>query len=89
MTKTRPGLILSPKSYNQRTRLALLCPVTSKIKGYPFEVLLPEQMKTRGVVLADQLKSLDWQARSARKIEAVSRPTLDAVLEKVMLLLEG
>ena len=61
----RPALILSPKAYNQATSLALACPVTSKVKGYPFEILLPAGLKVAGVVLSDQMKSLDWRARKA------------------------
>ena len=61
----RPALILSPKAYNQATGLALACPVTSKVKGYPFEILLPTGLKVAGVVLSDQMKSLDWRARKA------------------------
>ena len=60
-----PALILSPKAYNQTTSLALACPVTSKVKGYPFEILLPAGLKVAGVVLSDQMKSLDWRARKA------------------------
>ena len=64
----RPALILSPHDYNQKVGLALLCPITSQIKGYPFEVLLPKGIKANGVVLADQLKSMDWHARRAEFI---------------------
>lgn len=62
----RPALVLSPKEYNGKTGLALFCPITSKIKGYPFEVRLPEELPIRGVILADQIKNLDWLIRSAR-----------------------
>ena len=62
----RPALTLSPKAYNARVGLALFCPVTSQIKGYPFEVALPERGKVIGVVLADQIRSLDWRARDAQ-----------------------
>ncbi|HEV7670541.1 MAG TPA: endoribonuclease MazF [Thermoanaerobaculia bacterium] len=61
----RPAVILSPKAYNARVGLALFCPVTSQVKGYPFEVALPENLAVSGVVLADQVKSLDWRARRA------------------------
>jgi mRNA interferase MazF len=61
----RPALIISPQLYNKKVGLALMCPVTSKAKGYPFEVELPEKLKVSGVILADQVKSLDWQARGA------------------------
>ena len=55
----RPALDLSPEPYNSKTGLALVCPITSKAKGYPFEVLLPDQGAVQGVVLTDQLRSLD------------------------------
>jgi mRNA interferase MazF len=62
----RPALVLSPQTYNDKTGLALCCPITSQVKGYPFEVLLPSNNVVTGVVLADQIKSLDWRARWAR-----------------------
>ena len=83
----RPALVLSPKAYNQRTGLSLACPVTSRIKGYPFEVLLPEASKVRGVVLVDQVRSLDWRARNAGRIGRVTGETLDEVLARLAPLL--
>src|SRR5437660_9952142 len=59
----RPALVLSPSAYNGRVGLALLCPITSQVKGYPFEVTLPHGLPITGVVLADEVKSLDWRAR--------------------------
>lgn len=64
-TGRRPALIVSPQSYNQRVGLVLLCPITNQCKGYPFEVPLPKGLKVAGVVLADQVKSMDWHARRA------------------------
>jgi mRNA interferase MazF len=64
----RTALVLSPASYNGKVGLAILCPVTSRTKGYPFEVQLPEGSGVEGVVLADQVKSLDWRARKAELI---------------------
>ena len=61
----RPTLVLSPHSYNEKTGLALFCPITSKVKGYPFEVMMPAAGAVTGVVLADQIRSLDWRARGA------------------------
>jgi mRNA interferase MazF len=61
----RPALILSPRAYNARARLAIACPITSQVKGYPFEVPLPPQGKIGGAVLADHVKNLDWQIRRA------------------------
>jgi mRNA interferase MazF len=60
----RPALILSPRAYNARARLAIACPITSQIKGYPFEVALPTGGKISGAILADHVKNLDWHARS-------------------------
>lgn len=59
----RPALVLSPESYNQTVGLAILCPITSRVKGYPFEVELPDNIHVSGVVLSDQVKSMDWKAR--------------------------
>jgi len=61
----RPALVLSPATYNRRVGLALLCPITSQVKGYPFEVQIPPGLPVNGVVLSDQVKSLDWRARKA------------------------
>ena len=59
----RPALVLSPRAYNAKARLAIACPITSHQKGYPFEVQLPPGGKIAGVILADHVKNLDWQAR--------------------------
>ncbi|WP_018086841.1 endoribonuclease MazF [Desulfurispora thermophila] len=83
----RPALVISPLSYNQRVGLALMCPVTSKVKGYPFEVLLPADLPVSGVVLADQIKSLDWRARGARFICRVPEKVMREVIEKLQLLI--
>jgi mRNA interferase MazF len=75
----RPALVLSPALYNRRASLALVCPITSHVKGYPFEVQLPKGAAVSGVVLADHVKSADWQVRRARF--AAKAP--DAVLAQV------
>ena len=62
----RPALVLSPKAYNGKVGLAILCPITSQIKGYPFEVLIPDGLEVSGAILSDQVKSLDWRARKAK-----------------------
>src|SRR5438874_3778944 len=64
----RPALVISPRTYNRRVGLALFCPITSQVKGYPFEVVLPEGLKAQGAILCDQIKSLDWRARDARRL---------------------
>jgi mRNA interferase MazF len=83
----RPALVLSPASYNAKVSLALVCPITSKSKGYPFEVPVPPEMPIQGVVLADQLRSLDWQARKAERICRLPDPVLDDVTAKIHALL--
>ncbi len=64
----RPALVLSPATYNGRVGLAMLCPITSQVKGYPFEVSVPDGLPIAGVVLSDQVKSLDWRVRNAQLI---------------------
>ena len=83
----RPALVLSPRSYNQKSGLALLCPITNQIKGYPFEVPLPHGCGASGAILADHLKSVDWNARRAAKIGRIPLPTLEEVLAKLAPLL--
>ncbi len=83
----RPVLVLSPASYNGKVGLMLLCPITNQRKGYPFEVALPAGLPVTGVVLADQVKSLDWHARQAERIGRVPAATVQNVLARVSLLL--
>jgi mRNA interferase MazF len=83
----RPALTLSPAAYNRKSGLALFCPITTKIKGYPFEVALPDGLKAAGVVLSDQIKSLDWRARDARLLCKAPSIVVERVLERVGLLL--
>ena len=79
----RPAVVLSSKEYNRRTGLAILCPITSQVKGYPFEVILPEDTPVRGAVLADQVRSLDWSARKAKHICELPAETMDEILGKL------
>jgi mRNA interferase MazF len=83
----RPALVLTPKIYNGKVGLALFCPVTSKIKGYPFEVRLPDGSAVSGVVLSDQLKSLDLRSRKVKFIERASSDVLAMVTARVLPLL--
>ena len=83
----RPALIVSPRSYNGATNLALCCPITSQVKGYPFEVELPANGPVTGVVLADQIKSLDWKARRARFECRSTSQVINEVIGKVNTLL--
>lgn len=78
----RPALVVSPRRYNQRAGLALMCAVSSRAKGYPFEVTLPEGPVV-GVVLADHIRSTDWQARRAEKVGRVPARVVTDVLAKL------
>ncbi len=82
-----PALVVSNDAYNRKAGLALLCPVTSREKGYPFEVRLPEKAGVTGVVLCDQVRSLDWRARHASLIGPAGRPALEEALGKIHALL--
>jgi len=83
----RPALVLSPKSYNSKTGLMVVVPITNQAKGYTFEVPLPESIETGGVVLSDAIKNVDWRARKTRFVEPAPSYTVDAVLERLALLL--
>lgn len=79
----RPALVLSHAVYNARSELALFCPITSRVKGYPFEVGLPDGLKVQGVVLSDQVKNLDWRARKAEFADRAPDPVVRGVLRKL------
>ena len=83
----RPALVLSPSSYNRRSGLALVCPITSHVKGYPFEVELPQGLPITGMVLADHVKSLDWRKRRAELAGRVPAEVLRDVLDRLAPLL--
>jgi len=85
----RPALVLSPATYNGKVGLAILCPLTNQIKGYPFEVLVPPGLSITGAILADQVKNLDWRARSAELICSLPRRTVVEVLQKLATLLSA
>ena len=78
----RPAFVISPKEYNGKVGLALLCPITSKVKGYPFEVLI-EGKTVQGAILSDQLKSLDWKTRGARYEEKATDDIVNEVIAKI------
>ena len=83
----RPALILSPKIYNEKTSLCICLPITSKIKGYPFEVALPKDLAIEGVVLSDQIKNLDFSAREISFICKVDNAVLENVQRNILALL--
>ena len=85
----RLALIVSPVEYNRKVGLALLCPITSRVKGYPFEVQPPAGHKVSGAILADQMKSLDWRARRADYFCELDETIVSEVLRKVLLLLSN
>jgi len=82
----RPAVVISPQAYNQKTRLALLCPITTKEKGYPFEVQINNK-KIHGVVLSDQIKSLAWQERGAEFIAKLSNNEMNEIMKKLSVLI--
>ena len=84
----RPALILSPQKYNERSSVALACPITSRVRDWPFEVRMPPNGTVTGVVLADQIRSLDWRNRNARFANRAPRSVVAEVLAKVRLLLD-
>lgn len=79
----RPALVVSPLAYNLKVGLALFCPITSHVKGYPFEVVLPSGGMSTGAILSDQIKSLDWRVRGAKKFDSVSVEAMREVLAKI------
>lgn len=85
----RPALAISPSAYNEKVGLILLCPITSQVKGYPFEVALPKGLGVSGVILGDQIKSLDWKSRNAEFGCEVPRKVINLVLEKLAALLSS
>lgn len=84
----RPALIVSPASYNKKVGLALICPITSQEKGYPFEVKIPKSLKISGVILSDHVKSLDWKARNSKFIDKIPKDIMEDVTAKIYSLLE-
>lgn len=84
----RPALVVSPIEYNRRVGLALFCPITSQVKGYPFEVPLPKGLEVEGAILSDQIKSLDWRVRRARWICTVPSDILEESVARILALVD-
>lgn len=82
-------MVLSPAAYQEKVGLALMCPITSRVKGYPFEVAIPGGLPVSGVILADQVKSLDWRARRAERLAALPAEVVREVLAKLGVLLSS
>jgi mRNA interferase MazF len=85
--RRRPALVLSPKTYNRRSGLALVCPVTNQSKNYPFEVAVPDGCGVTGVILADHVKSVDYKARCAIRAGRCAGDSVDEVLARLAPLL--
>jgi mRNA interferase MazF len=85
---TRPALVISPRAYNRKVGLALCCPVTSQIKGYPFEVNLPTGLRVQGAVLSDQVKSLDWRVRKARLAGKAPVEVMEEVVGRILAIVD-
>jgi len=84
----RPALVISPGSYNAKVGLALCCPISDRVKDYPFEVALQSGGEVSGVILADQIKSLDWRTRKAERVAAAPGEVVRQVLAKVRVLIQ-
>jgi mRNA interferase MazF len=84
----RLAFTVSPRAYNDKVGLGLFCPITTQVKGYPFEVAFPDSCRAQGVVLADQVKSLDYAARRARLFERAPDDVVEEVLAKIRVLVE-
>ena len=83
----RPAIVLLLASYNRKIGLAIVCPITNQVKGYPFEVLIPQGLKVKGVILSDQARNLDWKARNAAHITRLPATFVGEVLKKLRTLL--
>jgi mRNA interferase MazF len=86
-TGRRAAVVLSPQGYNSRVGLAIVCPISAHIKGYPFEVPLPSGLPVEGAALADQAESLDWRVRRAEPVCTLPAATVEEVLGKLRALL--
>jgi len=85
----RPALVISPAAYNRKVGLVLVCPITSRVKGYPFEVVLPQGFKAEGAVLCDQIRSLDWRARRAERLCPAPAGVLEEATAKILALVDS
>ena len=83
----RPGVVMSSSIYNGKTGMALCCPITSHVKGYPFEVLVPAGLKISGAILADHIRNIDWKMRRAEYLCKLPDKAFKEVAEKILSLL--
>jgi mRNA interferase MazF len=87
IAKTRPAVVISNNNYNAKTGLALFVPITSSIKGYPFEIIVECEAIKKGAILCDQVRCMDWKMRKVRKISSLKLHALEAILHNIKLLL--
>ena len=85
----RPALILSPRSYSRLTGLALACPITSQVKGYRFEVLIPPGLPVHGAILSDHVRNIDWRSRKAETLCSLPSDVAAAVISRIETLLKS
>jgi mRNA interferase MazF len=85
---TRPAIVISPKRYNGTIGLAIVCPITNKKKGFPFEILIPKELDVTGVILADHVKSLDWKVRNAEFILKAPQSLIQNTLKRISFLIQ-
>jgi mRNA interferase MazF len=83
----RPALVLSPHAYNKKTELCVVCPITTQVKGYPFEVVLIDTKKVQGAVLADQIRTVSWTERKALCVEKIEARVVEDVCAKIAALI--
>ncbi len=88
-TARRPAVVLSPQTYNSRVGLAILCPITTRVNGYPFEVMIPPGLPVEGAILSDQVETLDWRAHRAELVCPLPPAIIEEVLGKLRVLLES
>lgn len=84
----RPAVIVTTKQFNRATQLALVCPITSKIKGFDLEVILPEGLTTSGAILTFQVKTIDWHERKVKYVESLPPETIEELLAKLQVLID-
>jgi len=84
----RPAIVLSNSEYNRIVGLAIFCPITSKVKGFPFEVALPKNLPISGVVLDDQIRNLDWKSRNVEYISTIDTETIEKILGLIKRIIE-
>lgn len=84
----RPAIVLSHTRYNEKTGLAVFCPITSRVKGYPFELAVPAGVPVSGVVLCDHVRSQDWKERNWRPICKAPAPWVQEVTARMLTLFE-